>query len=60
MDKDFEKETEEDEQDSVYPTKEECAACNLNRATPCIGFCLRKIMKKDYGKRGGKDAGISS
>ena len=29
--------------------KSECDDCPYGKASPCIGYCLRKIMNKDNG-----------
>ena len=32
--------------------KSECDGCPYGKAKPCVGYCLRRIMNKDYGGQG--------
>lgn len=35
--------------------KSECDDCPYGRCHPCIGWCMKKILRKDYGKETDKE-----
>lgn len=35
--------------------KSECEDCPYGRYHPCIGWCTKKILRKDYGKETDKE-----